>query len=385
MKKKIYLLSSALLLTLALVALMSGFAGSTAASASSNAASALPASDVVVTIDTQRLMAETLPTIFADKPALLAKVNGKIEQFNKETGIDLRTFESVAVGLRFTAPASKDFDAVVVARGRFNSQEVIDAAFNAAKSKHEFQRTEEQYEGKTIHVVSPSRRADAPQAKAKVIVNSTSADDAETSAPEAPAAGNDATSPRLVAKVEGPQSSIGEVKGSSDQMAIVALDANTLAFGELKGVRAAIDASMGRGRVDDSLVQMATQNASALIGFSGRIPPSMTEKLAGGKGVEAKYFASIREFYGSFGTVGTDTAEAFIAVRTENAGQATDISQALNALKLLGGFGLAQPAKGEARSIAGLLKDLSISSQDNEVQIRMNVKQKDLAPLMKDF
>ena len=34
-------------------------------------------------------------------------------------------------------------------------------------------------------------------------------------------------------------------------MAVVALDANTLAFGDLKSVRAAIDASLGRERVDD--------------------------------------------------------------------------------------------------------------------------------------
>lgn len=385
MKKKIYALSLTIALTLGLAVFISGFSTRSAASASDNAANALPASDVVVTIDTQRLMAETLPTIFADKPALLAKVNTKIEQFNKETGIDLRTFDSVAVGLRFTTPSSKDFEAVVVARGHFNSNEVIDAAFAAAKRKNEFQKTEEQYEGKTIYVVTPQRRGGNVPANTEVVVNSNGAD-VNVSVATTPEAKNDSSRAKPAARVVagGPQLTIGETRRTHEQMAIVALDATTLAFGELKGVRAAIDANMGRGRVDDALVRMATQNASALIGFSGKIPPSMTEKLAGGKGIEAKYFASIREFYGSFGTIGAD-AEVFIAARTENAGQATDISQALNALKLLGGFSFAQPSKSEARSLAGLLKELSITSQDNEVQIKMNIKQKDLAPFMREF
>lgn len=378
MNRKFYLLSFALALTLALAAFISGTVSRSAASADSNALSALPASDIVITIDTQRLMNETLPTIFADKPGLMAKVNDKIERFKRESGIDARTFDSIAVGLRFSAQSSDDFDAVVIARGHFNSNEVIDAGFAAAKAKHEVQKREEQYEGKTIFVITSQKQATGAQVTTRVeskVASTDTAQETKTATLQAqPAAESSGTDQY---EVKGRiYSGAGGARVGKERMAIVALDANTLAVGDLKSVKATIDASMGRGRVDDELVRMATQNASALIGFSGKIPPSVTEKMAAkNHGPEAKYMASIREFYGSFSTIGTDS-DTFIAVRTEKPGDAQDISQALNALKLLGGFGMGQQSNGAANPIVEMLKDLSITTQGNEVQIKLRVNPK---------
>ncbi len=407
MKKKIYVLSMTLALTLGLVAFISGYAGrGSAAASASDAVSVLPASDIIITVNTQRLLGETLPTFFAENPSLLAKVNEKIERFNKETGVDLRTFDSLAVGLRFNSPTGHDFDAVVIARGHFNANQVIDAGFAAGEKKGEVQKREEQYEGKTIYIAVPQRR---PPAKAPATTNTSSTGNlkSEKGEPRArvailsgsPSVNANASQPAPSEAADSSEQSevyvrrrTGEtdqydvnvkMQKNPEQMAIVALDANTIAAGDLKSVKAAIDASLGRSRVDDELVRMATQNPSALISFSGKIPPSMTEKMTASKGgPEAKYLASIRQFYGSFNTVGTD-AEAFVAVRTENASQATDISQALNAMKLLGGFSVARPSKAEVRSLADVLKDLSITATGNEVQIKLNLKQKDLTPFIR--
>jgi hypothetical protein len=405
MKKRIYVLSLTLALGLGLVAFISGYAGRGSAAAPGNdAISALPASDIVVTVDTQRLLSETLPTFFADNPSLLTKLNEKIERFNKETGVDLRTFDSVAVGLRFNSPSGNDFDAVVIARGHFNANQVIEAGFAAGEKKGEVQRREEQYEGKTIYIAVPQRRP--ARVTQKTTTNTNSTGDLKLEKNESrvavlsgsPSVNANASQPALgeVADSSG-RSEVAvarraddtnqydvqvRAKKNTDEMAIVALDVNTIAAGDLKSVKAAIDASMGRSRVDDELVRMATQNPSALISFSGKIPQSMTEKMSAAKGgPEAKYLASIRQFYGSFNTVGTE-AEAFVAVRTENASQASDISQALNAMKLLGGFSVARPSKAEVRSLADVLKDLSITATGNEVQIKLNIKQKDLAPFV---
>lgn len=384
MKKKIYLLSFTMALAFALAAFISGTTPRTAAAPSSDALSALPASDIVITIDTQRLLSEALPTMLSENPGLLAKLNNHVEQFKNEMGVDLRTFDSIAVGMRFNNSPGNDFDTVVVARGHFNANEVIEASFNNARSKHEIQRLEEQYEGKTIYLISSQRRAStAPATKARVVVNPDKADRKDDAAETGGKAGVLQAGP--VAGEERSESYNVKVRRSSEQVAVVALDANTIAAGELKGVRAAIDASMGRSRVDDELVRMATQNPSALVGFSGRVPATITEKMAAAKGgIESKYFASIRQFYGSFSMVGMD-AETFVAVRTENAGQAHDISQALNAMKMLSGFGVARPSNGEFGSLAAALKDLSITAQDNEVQIKLNLKQKDLAPFLRHF
>jgi hypothetical protein len=386
MKKKIYVLALAMALMLALVAFMSGTSLRAASVPSDNALASLPASDIVITIDTQRLLSETLPVVLAENPTLLAKLNDKIETFNKESGIDLRTFDSLAVGLRFKSPASHNFDAVVIARGHFNANQVIDAGFAAAKKKGDFQKRDELYEGKTIFVILPQQRQSttsnsagkAGEVRGAILSAEPSAQTNDTAS--SPATEKEkSTTPRFEA--EGRRR-----RNRAEQMAVVALDANTLAVGDVKSVRAAIDASLGRERVDDELVRMATQIPSALVGFSGKIPPSVTEKMEkSGQGIESKYMASIRKFYGSLSTVGTD-AETFIALQTEKANEAQDISQALNAMKLLGGLSSkVQPGRSDVRSLVGLLKDLSITAQDNEVQIRLNIKQKDLAPFMRRF
>lgn len=377
MRKKIYVVSLLVALMLGLVAFISGSAGHRAAASASNSAlSALPASDIVITIDTGRLLSETLPTVLADNSGMLAKVNDKIERLNQETGIDARTFDSVAVGLRFKS-RTDDFDAVVIARGHFNADSVIDAGLAAGEKKGEIQKRSEQYEGKTIFLAVPRRRVD-------VDVRVNRSEEKVAVSPER-SSGTAVLSSKPVPGDDDPSRQEKEANNLSNQTAIVALDGNTIAVGNLKSVRAAIDASMGRERVDDELVRMATQNASALIGFSGRIPSSVTERMAAAnRGGESKYFASIREFYGSFSTTGTD-AESLVAVRTENATQAHDISQALNAMKMLSGFSAAQPGNGEINAFAEILKGLSITAQDNEVQIKLNVRQKDLAPLVREF
>jgi hypothetical protein len=383
MTKKLSVLSLAVALTLGLVAFISGSAGRGAASPASNALNALPASDIVVTVDTQRLLSETLPAVLVDNPTLLAKVNEKIERCNQELGIDLRNVDSVAVGLRFNSSSNDDFDGVAIVRGRFNAGEAIDAGLAAAKRKNELQKTEEQYEGKTIIVITPQRIRKTESTSSTA--NSNGKEETVAVLSGSPADANALRTKSAPQENEPTTQYDVKVRSKQETVAVVALDANTIAAGDLKSVRAAIDASLGRERVDDELVRMATQNPSALVGFSGRIPTSVTEKIAASnRGTESKYMASIREFYGSFSTTGAD-AQTFIAVRTENAGQAHDISQALNAMKLLSGFSMTRPAKGELISLADVLKDLSITSQDNEVQIKLNIKQKDIAPFMRRF
>src|SRR2546422_834637 len=68
--------------------------------------STLPPSDAVIFIDVRRLLNEAIPGVFAAEPAKLAQVNTQIDSFKTKTGIDLRSFERLAVGLRYTYPAA---------------------------------------------------------------------------------------------------------------------------------------------------------------------------------------------------------------------------------------------------------------------------------------
>ena len=353
MNRKFYVSLLAFALTLlATVAFVVGH-NTTSRAASTNAAlAALPASDFVISIDAQRALNETLPSFLANNPALLAKMNAKLEEFQRKTGVNLRSVESIAIGGRFNAAKRHDSNMVVIARGSFNADELVNTAFAAAKAKGEkIQKEEQQYEGKRI-----------------ILITSTKS---------------------LKAEVETDKNTATTTLGAEprrNKMAIAVLDSNTLAVGELESVNAAVDASLGRNRVDDELVRLATQTPNAVIGFSGKIPQSFAEKASPNKVFE-KYFASIRQFYGAFSANAAE-AETSLTLRTETAEQANDIGQALNAIKSFSGFGFSRSGgsnSSKADSLADIIKSLSITIQGNEVQLNLSIPQGSIAPLTRIF
>ena len=352
MSKKSYFSLLALALTvLTAVAFVVGY-NNRASDASTHAAlAALPASDFVVSIDARRALNEILPSMLASNPAEMAKVNAKLDEFQLKTGINPRSFESIAIGGRISAARPHDSRTVVVVRGSFNSEELLETAFSTATTRGEqFQKEEQKYEGKKIFLVSSTRNMKA-----------------------------DVEAGKTVAQVR--------AKREMDRMAIVALDANTLAIGNLESVRAAIDASLGRDRVDDELIRLATNTPNAVVGFSGRIAPTEVEKSSFANNPVAKYFSSIRQFYGSFSSDGSN-AETSVSLRTETVEQATDISQALNTVKSLSSFGFSRSTGGDAAkvtSIADLLKGLTITTQGNEVQINLTIPHGSFAPFLRRF
>lgn len=330
----------------AAVAFVVGHNASTRAASTNSALAALPASDFIISIDLQRALNETLPSILASNPAALAKLNAQLDEFQRKTGINPRTFESIAVGGSFS-PGRKDSRTVVIARGSFRSDELLETAFAAAKAKEaNFQKAEQQYEGRTIFLVGSVRNV-----KGEIDAGKT----------------------------------LGQVLSESkgEKMAVTALDSNTIAVGELDGVRAAIDASMGRGRVDDEMVRLASETPGAVVGFSGRAPENFGGKAAD-NAIE-KYFASIRQFYGSFSADGTD-AQARVTLRTETAEQANEMGEALNALKALSAFGFSRSGGSTKDESAGeLIRSLNVTTIGNEVQISIKVPQSSFAPFMKSF
>ena len=353
MNRKFYVSLLAFALTLlATVAFVVGHNTGTSAASSNAALAALPASDFVINIDAQRALNETLPSLLANNPAGLAKMNAKLEEFQRKTGINPRSFESIAIGGRFNTARRHDPRMVVIARGSFNADEMVDAAFAAAKAKGEkIEKEEQQYEGKRIILISKIRNLKT----------------------------EDETGKSPDATMLGPAS-------RRDKMAIAVLDNNTLAIGGLESVSAAVDASKGRNRVDDELVRLATQTPNAVVGFSGKIPQGFSGKVSGNNVIE-KYFASIRQFYGAFSANGTE-AETSLTLRTETAEQASDIGQALNTLKSLSAFGFARSSGGnssKADSLADIIKSLSITVQGNEVQLNLSIPQGSISPLTRIF
>ncbi len=302
---------------------------------------ALPASDIIIFVDTQRLVSDTLPNFLANDPALVAKVNAKLDRFQKETGIDPRSFDSLSIGLRFDAPsAGSDFKFVAIAHGNFNAASLIDTAFETARKKENIGREEQTYEGKKIFVLTRTRNQD------------------ETAAPSN--------------------------KTDAHRMAVAELDASTIALGDLESIRATVNP--GLARVEQSLVDLATRTPNAFAGFAGNLPPGAAKSFRLGNGRADKLAASVRQIYGSLSTAGT-AAETVFGLRTENSDQAHDIAQAINGLKLVSklGFGKSGAGKAEAEAFSNLIEHLSVTSQGEEVEIKLNTTQADIAPLIRRF
>jgi hypothetical protein len=330
-------------LALVLVAGVLGFSGS--APAPSRAAggpllSLLPASDFVLYCDAGQALNVVLPALLAQRPEWQAKIDRDFGDFQRDTGIDPRSFESVAVGVRFKSGAGgSDPSFVVIARGSFNADAAIDGAFAAQAKKAQPARIkrEIEYGGRTIFVAARATT------------------------------GNDA-------------------KGKSDgdrELAALVFDPNTIAFGDLAGMRAVVDATNGKGRVDDELIALATRTPGALAGFAGSIPGDIPNLFVGGHGGDneiGQAINGIRQIYGSVSSSGTD-CDARVTLRTENADQSRNLGQMINALKLL-----TKASNNTSRRTAeDLVRDLNVSVAGNEVDLTVRASLADLVQISHRF
>lgn len=315
------------------------FAAFAAASAQAQSAAAtlpLPAADAVLTLDVRTLFAEVIPRTFVSDKARLAQVNADVDEFKARTGIDAREFDTLAVGARIVAlpsGATKLDRVTAVARGRFKTEALVAAARAAAKGG----LAEQKHGGKTVYV----------------------------------------------ATVNDQLKLFGLARMRVKELAFAVLDANTLALGEPEDVRAAIDAQAGRGLADMSLLNFP-KGAGDFLAFAGNVPAGA---LAGVKtdispSVD-RAIASVRGFYG---TVGSTPAgmQLMTSLRAGTASDAKQLYDVVNALRQLApGFILMAGEKwGFAR---GLVDGMKLTTKGNEVQLRLEVPQADVATVLKSL
>jgi len=299
----------------------------------------MPASDALMFVEVRRLLNEGLPRALASDPAKLMEVNADIEQFKQRTGLDARAFERVAIGVRFTNPTpdvTKIDHIVAVARGTFNMNALVGAGREAAKN----QSQEIKHGGKTIYVFS----------------------------------------------VNSEMKLFGLFNMRVRELALTAIDANTLVIGEPTEVRAAIDASTGRGRIASELVLLARRTPDAIVGFGSQVPRTLLAKVEGfGNDEVARSVASIRQMYGSLGANATEGFDVLTVLRTATEADARTLNSTIDALKPLASFAVAQ-MKGEKGKLAqSALQSLRVTTQGNEVSLNLKLAQNDLAMMLRAF
>jgi hypothetical protein len=313
-------------------------AASAAQTAQAGVLAALPASDAVLVVDARRLLAEGLPRAFNNNAAELARVNAEIDDFNKRYGLNARDFERVAVGSVFgkTASGATALDTVAIMQGRFDTAALVASARTAAGGRHR----EERHGGKVVHVFDMSAQ---PRVRLLGLFNF-----------------------RLT------------------EVAVAQLDANTLAFGKLPRVRAAIDAAAGRGRLSAEIAGLATRNPNAMIGLGGNVPASATRGLDLMSEEISRSVASIRQFYGSV----APTPSGFqmqAALRTQTPADARTLVDTVAGLKQLAPLLISRMPEPRAGLLRGVVEATNVRSEGSEVQIDLALQQASVAALIEAF
>jgi len=334
---KIKILSVVFVVSLLLAGLSSELTAQTrrgvAARTRQNLLSRLPLSDAVAQINVKRVLTEALPKLLVHNSVKLADVDSQIEQFKTRTSLDFRSFDELALGMRYSYPSSgiTKIGTVAVARGTFNTGSIVAAGRGASSGKYR----EEKYLGKTIHIFTLDQQV-------KVL---------------------------------------GVLDLKITELAVTALDANTLALGDVDRVRNTLAAGKLKRPPNSELIVLATQDPKAIIGFGGDVSAQLLQNLRIGNEAIAKDLAAVRQTYGSLGMTDKDL-ELFVAARTVDAGSARSLGDTLEGLKQFGALFTNRLSGIKGVLARSALGNLRITTQGNELKIRTAVAQSDVAPLV---
>lgn len=293
----------------------------------------LPASDALLAVDMDKLFKEVVPRALAGDTARLAQVNADVDAFKTRTGLDARAFERLVVGariVRLESGALKLDNVTAVARGR------VDPALGASiRAASKGAVSEQQYGGKTVYVTT---------------VNDT-------------------------IKI------FGLARVRLKELAVVALDAETIALGEPEDVRAAVDAQAGKRPRADMGLLVQPKGPNDIIAFGGSVPAGTLEGVETGLPGLDRAISSIQGFYGSVSS--TNAGVQFMTtLRAATAADAKQLFDSLDALRQIAP-GLVSMAGEKGKFARNAINTLKITTKANEVQVRLEVPQSDLTTLLR--
>jgi len=301
----------------------------------------LPASDGIVTLDAKRLTADGLPRIFEANATLLGKINAAVDEIQTKTGIDLRKFDEVALGLKFTSKGQKNFDldGVALASGDINAAALIAVAKLASNGAYR----EEKVAGRTVYVFT-----------VKDVANKS---------------GAIANAPGVVNKA---------VNEMTTSIAVAAYDANLLVIGSEERVRQTLVGSTHPGA---DLTGLLNRNPSAIMNFAVKTPAGLDGMLPLGNDELGKNLRSIQYLSGSM-DVTSAGASLSVAARTAQADQAQGLKATLDGLQMMGTALLGGSNKPANQVYSRMLKSAKFGQTGNDVTLDLLVPQADIDTLI---
>jgi hypothetical protein len=294
----------------------------------------LPASDVVAVVDSKRILNDALPRVLAANQPMLAKITGTMDSYQTKTGIDPRKFDQVVVGLKAkpSAAGKAKFEAVAIARGDFSSAALITAAKTASENKFR----EEKLGERTIYVFSIRD---------------------------------------VAAKINDPKHrSMIEHFGENGEMAMTAIDANTIAFGSLARVRETVQ---GGTAVAPDILALLPTAGSPIVAFAGHMQEGMANLLPLNKDELGMNLAAIRYVAGTM-DIAEGNATVHMMARTAKPDQAQSLLTQIQGLQTIGKAILGNSPRPDRQVYARMAENAKLARQGSEVTLDLQVPQSDI-------
>lgn len=299
------------------------------------ALAALPETDTLIFINSRRILNEAAPRLMPEKE--LAEMRKTFAQMKQFAGVDPSNVDYVVVAVRFRKPtADLTFmlpEFMAVASGDFSS----DSLMALARMASDGQLREEKYGAKTLGLMTIG-----PIAK---------------------------------------EAEKNPLLKSLSEVAIVPINATTIAVGSTAYLKAAIDAEEGSKRISSESLNSLLRDPSALISIAGT-PLTSFSKTFGLLGTEAnarppRCDSKFGDFYAA---LTMDAANFMLrgALNADNPDTAKIINSLINGL-------LRQATSSVPDPLAqSLFKALSITHQENEIVLRADVPPQMVLDLIKE-
>lgn len=318
-------------------------AKNSAAQPAQQLAALLPASDGAVTVNMRRVLSEALPQVLSSNQTLLNKILGKFDEIKNETGLDLRKFEQIAVGVSYKNGVGKEmsFEPIVLARGTFDANALLALSKVAVKGRYR----EEKIGGRAAYVFSAKQVVADARAK--------------TANPKSSTA--DATIDKIF-------------KGLTGELAVAAYDNETLAIGSPARVRETLDA---KTRIAADVLDLVNRKPNALMSFGLKVPNGLSQFVDMDNDEIGKNLNSIRQIYGAV-DVGGGNVTVSLAAKTLEAAQAKDLQETLTGLQMVGKAFLGSGKTADKKVYGRMIDNAKIIQSGNEVMLDLTVAQSDI-------
>jgi hypothetical protein len=298
------------------------------------ALASLPEADALIYVSPQRILNEAAPRVV--DPAELTKMRSAFADLKKSVGIEPSSVEYLVIAVRFNKPASDlSFvapDIMAVIGGDFSSDSLMTLGQLYLQDKVRV----EQYGSKAITLM----KIDPIAAEAE-------------------------RNPILKPFTE---------------LGVVPLTANSLAFGNLRYLKSAIDAANGNGRISAASLESLLRDPNALISASGA-PLASFAKSFGMLGLEnttreSRCDTSFGNFYAALTMTGTS-----FSLRGAMNADNPDTAKIIHGL--LSGFmqqGISAVSDKDAQT---MLKALKVTARESEIVVEADIPDKVVADMLK--